>query len=178
MDSAYIGEIRPVAFPFAPVGWALCQGQTMSIAQFNALFAVIGTFYGGDGKSTFKLPNLSGQAAVGTGQGPGLSQYNIGAVTGTETVTLTLNQLPAHLHQLNASLQVQTATASQSDPTGGFLASTINPQYSEGPGSGTMAPLAQGTTVPVGGSQPHSNMMPSLTINYIICLQGVFPVRS
>lgn len=178
MDSAYVGEIRPVAFPFAPANWALCQGQTLSIAQFNALFAVIGTFYGGDGKTTFKLPNLSGQAVVGTGQGPGLSQYNIGAVTGTENVALTLNQLPAHLHQLTASFQVQTTAAGQANPTGGFLAGTNNPQYSEGAGSGTMAPLAQGTTVPTGGSEPHSNMMPSLTINYIICLIGVFPVRS
>ncbi|MGI4759645.1 MAG: phage tail protein [Janthinobacterium lividum] len=178
MDSAYLGEIRPVAFAFAPVGWALCQGQTMSIAQAAALYSILGTTYGGDGRTTFNLPNLCGQAAVGMGQGPGLSQYKIGQKSGTETVTLTLEQLPAHAHQLSASVQVQTGTGNSADPTGGFLAATTESQYSEEAGSGTMAPLAQGGTATVGGSQLHSNMMPSLVINYIICLSGTFPVRS
>lgn len=175
---AYTGEIRPVAFPYAPRGWALCQGQTMSIAQNTALYSLLGTFYGGDGRTTFNLPNLSGQAVVGVGRGPGLSPYTVGQTAGSETVTLTMEQLPAHVHQLSGSFPVQTGPANLTDPTGGFLAGTNENQYSEGAGSGTMAPLLQGTSGIAGGDQPHLNLMPSLVINYIICLQGIFPPRS
>ena len=102
----------------------------------------------------------------------------MGQTTGSETVTLTLAQLPAHVHQVSGSFPVQTGPANLTDPTGGFLAGTNENQYSEGAGSGTMAPLVKGTSGVAGGDQPHSNLMPSLVINYIICLQGIFPPRS
>lgn len=176
---AFIGEIRPVGFNFAPLNWLLCEGQTMSIAQNTALFSILGTTYGGNGTTTFNLPNLGGQAVVGVGQGPGLSGYKPGQVAGTETVTLTIAQLPAHVHAFGGTFPVQAGSAGANDPTSNFLASTDNNQYSEGAGSGTMAAnLLQGATAPVGGSQPHSNMMPSLCINYIICVHGIFPQRS
>ncbi|MFD2720678.1 phage tail protein [Hymenobacter monticola] len=177
---AFVGEIRPVGFNFAPRNWMLCQGQTLSIAQNTALFSILGTSYGGDGRTTFNLPNLCGQAVVGVGQGPGLSLYKPGQVAGTETVTLTMDQLPAHVHAFGGTFPVQDGPANSAEPAGGFPASTgENNQYSEGPGSGTMAAnLVQGAAGVAGGSQPHSNMMPSLCINYIICVSGIFPPRS
>jgi len=176
---AYLGEIRAVGFNYAPNNWAFCAGQLMPINRYTALFSILGTYYGGDGKTTFALPNLCGQAIVGVGQGPGLTQYVQGEATGTEGITLLQEQLPMHVHAVSGPFLTQAADGGSTDPTNNFLATSPDLQYSEGVGSGTMAAgMLKGTAGPTGGSQPHSNMMPYLGINYIICLAGMFPPRS
>jgi microcystin-dependent protein len=175
----FVGEIRAVAFPFAPVNWALCDGSLMQINQNRALFAILGTQYGGDGKTTFALPDLRGRAVVNAGQGPGLSGYSIGKKTGTETVTLTLPQLPLHSHGFSGDFKVSTGTADSGKAAHNFLAVPSEFQYAES-GSGTTmaAGLISGQGSVVGGNQPHTNMQPYLAVNYIIALLGEFPVRS
>lgn len=175
---AYLGEIRAVGFNFAPLNWALCSGQIMPISRYTALFSILGATYGGDGKSTFALPNLNGQAIVNAGQGPGLSQYSLGEVTGSENETLLLSQLPPHVHSLSGQFQVQAGDPSSTSPVGAFPATTAESQYSEGGGGGTMGgSMLKGMGGAAGGNQPHTNQMPYLTINYIICLSGIFPQR-
>lgn len=176
---AYIGEIRAVGFNFAPNNWAFCSGQTMAIRQYTALFSILGTTYGGDGQNTFALPNLNGRGVVGNGQGPGLSNYPLGAVTGNENETLLLTQLPPHVHAVGGPFLTQVVDGTLSDPTNNFLAGNSESQYSEGKGSGTMgANMLKGQGGPAGGNQPHTNLMPSLGITYVICLNGIFPPRS
>jgi microcystin-dependent protein len=177
----YLGEIRLFPFNFAPVGWLLCSGQTMSIAQNTALFSLLGTQYGGDGRSTFGLPNFQGSIAISAGQGPGLSTYVQGQAGGSQTVTLNASQMPAHVHTLpvNASgVGVKTPTPSPSVYLGGggrgattdFYVSAADQQSSPV----TMAPLAAAV---VGGSQPHNNLAPYLVLGYYIATQGIFPPR-
>lgn len=176
---AYVGEIRAVGFNFAPQNWALCNGALLPIRNNTALFSLIGTYYGGDGKTTFALPDLRGRAVVGVGQGPGLTAYSVGEATGSENHTLTMAELPPHVHNLNGTVKTHNGTASTSNPANAYPAATGDNQYSEGPGSASMAPNAvQGTAIPAGGSQPHSNLMPFTVVNYIIALQGIFPPRS
>jgi microcystin-dependent protein len=165
----FIGEIKIVGFNFAPIGWALCQGQTLSIQQNNALFSLLGTTYGGDGIRTFALPDLRGRVAVGMGGGPGLTNRNIGEVGGAEEYTLTIEQLPAHTHPITAA----AGEASVSSPSGAVLASKARvPLYSSSTDGTVMAP-----TGPTGGGQPYSVMPPYLVVNYIIALEGIFPSR-
>ena len=173
MGEPYIGEIRMFAGSFAPVGWALCQGQSMPISENDALFTLIGTTYGGDGQETFNLPNLSGRSPVHQGQGPGISQaYSIGESAGVESVTLTTQQIPIHTHALLAS----TNNALDASPTNNVLAAGISTKmYTEDVANQTMN--AQAIT-PVGGSQPHDNMQPYLVISFIISLFGIFPTQS
>jgi len=166
-------------FNFAPVGWALCNGQLLPIIQNAALFALIGTTYGGDGQSTFGLPNLQGRIPINQGQGPGLSNYVIGQAAGSETVALTADQLPQHTH----SLQASAAAASQARPTANYLARSSFPSF---PSAGVpiYAPAAaaaamnDGAIAVSGASQPHDNMMPFLCVSFIIALQGIFPSQS
>jgi|SRR5882757_7494647 len=175
----FVGEIRLAGFNFAPVGWALCQGQLMPISQNTALFSLLGTYYGGDGRSTFALPNLQGSIAVGMGQGAGLSDYFLGQVGGESTVTLLSSQTPPHSHTLPVSGAAgRVAAPSPSSFLGatgrgvqGIYASSA--QQTANPVN--MAPTAVSS---IGGSQPHNNMGPYLVVNYIIALQGVFPARS
>jgi microcystin-dependent protein len=180
MAEPFIGEIRPWALNFAPRGWAFCNGQLLPLSQNTSLFAVIGTYYGGDGKTTLGLPNLQGRAPMNLGHGPGLTNRNIGEVLGTPDVTLTEAQLPAHTHTLTA----QNLDANSAAPAGQFLAnsnqegprgripfSTYAPLAAQTP----MAPPAIGST---GGSQSHENMQPYLAINMCIALVGIFPSRS
>jgi microcystin-dependent protein len=176
----YLGQILMVAFNFAPVGWALCNGQILSIAQNTALFSLLGTTYGGDGISNFALPNLQGRVAIHQGQGAGLSPYIIGNVGGTENVTLTTTQMPSHNHLINVNNTLGTAA----DPTNSIQAQAgsgdpRNPslisQFTSAAATGTMAQNAVSMT---GGSQPHANIQPYLTINFIIALQGIFPSRN
>jgi microcystin-dependent protein len=157
---------------FAPVGWALCQGQLMPISENDALFVLLGTMYGGDGQETFGLPNLSGRVPMHNGQGPGISQnYVQGEMAGVESVTLTTQQIPLHTHALVASQGV----ASQTNPGNNLIAqSTQGTMYVEDQATAAMA----GPVSPIGGSQPHENMQPYLCINYIISLYGVFPQQS
>lgn len=172
----FIAEVRLFACNFAPRGWAQCQGQLMAIAQNTALFSLVGTMYGGDGRTTFGLPNLQGQAALGQGQGPGLSPYSIGEIVGSETVSLQGNQGGAHSHFVNCSTNEGTADGSK----GNVLAtsgtdSRGNNIYTSTPGQTVNMNPAQ--LAPTGGGAPHNNMSPYLTLNYCIALQGVFPQR-
>lgn len=176
---AYVGEIRAVGFNYAPNGWAMCQGQIMQIRSNSALFAILGTTYGGNGTTTFALPNLCGRAIINAGQGPGLSTYPRGAAVGSEGVTLTLAQTPPHNHGISGTLPAFDGPADLTNPSKNFLASATASQYGETAGNQTMAPdIIKGTSGPSGGGQAHNNMMPYLTMNYIICLAGVFPPRS
>jgi microcystin-dependent protein len=176
----FIGQILMVAFNFAPVGWALCNGQLLSIAQNNALFALLGTTYGGDGISNFALPNLQSRVAIHQGQGPGLSSYSLGSTGGSENVTLIATQIPTHNHLINVnntpgtaanptnSIQAEAATGDPRNPS-------LISQFTSAAATGTMAPNAVSMA---GGSQPHANIQPYLTMNFIIALQGIFPSRS
>ena len=169
----FLGEIRMFAGNFAPKGWAFCQGQLLLIAQNQALFALLGTTYGGDGRTTFALPDLRGRAPIGFGQGPGLSYKDLGQQFGTETVTLTTAQMPAHSHTVNAV----TTEGNQNLPTNSLPANTktLDKEYSDANANTTM----KATMVnPTGGSQPFGVSQPSLGVNFIIALQGVFPSRN
>jgi microcystin-dependent protein len=180
MANPFLAEIRPFPYNFAPVGWAFCQGQILSIAQNTALFAVIGTQFGGNGTSTFALPNLQGSVPIGQGQGAGLSPVAIGAVSGAENVTLQTAQMAAHTHSLPAAASSATATTpaanvAPAEGHGGGRGGTfnVNTYTSQGP-SVTLAPGAVAAT---GGGQPHNNIQPSLVVNWCIALQGIFPTR-
>lgn len=168
MAQPYLGEIRLTAFNFAPVGWFLCQGQIVSIAQYSALYSLIGTTYGGDGISTFALPDLRGRTPVHFGNGNGLSPAIIGLLTGTEQVTLTTQQMPAHTHTVVSSAGTGNATS----PSGNYFAACGDGQYANAPA------LASAPFSGVGGSLPHENRQPSLTISFIIAWEGVFPSQN
>jgi microcystin-dependent protein len=173
MSQPFVAEIRMFAGNFAPRSWAFCNGQLMSISQNTALFSLLGTFYGGDGKSNFALPNLQGSVPVHMGQGPGLTDRVLGETGGTQTVTLLSSEIPAHNHPVRCSSQ----PADQPSP-GGFVwamepTGLVNP-YTSGPPNVPMANLAGNA----GGNQPHNNLMPYLVVNFIIALNGVFPARN
>ncbi|MBB5333221.1 phage tail protein [Chryseobacterium koreense] len=166
----FIGQIAFVAFNFAPVGWAECNGQIMSIAQNTALFSLLGTTYGGNGTTTFALPDMRGRVLVHNGQGPGLSNYIQGQVGGVESVTLTQNEMPAHSHTVNAV----TSEGNQNVPTNALPANTklLDKEYSDATANTTM----KATMVnPAGAGQPHTNIQPYLALKCIIALQGVYP---
>ena len=171
MSEPFIGQIVGFGGNFAPRGWAFCQGQLLAIAQNTALFSILGTTYGGNGQTTFALPDLRGRVPVQQGTGPGLSPYVLGEQTGSETVTLISTQMPAHNHALLAS----TEDAGVKNPTGQVLATTTSPTYVATPIDTTMAPQAIGIA---GGSQPHNNLQPLLAINFLIALEGFFPSRN
>jgi microcystin-dependent protein len=168
----YVGEIRTVGFTFAPVGWALCDGQLLAISENDTLFTLIGTTYGGDGQNTFGLPDLQGRAPVHMGTSPEGITYVIGEQAGVETVTLTTQQIPAHSHPFLASLSSGTQINPPGNTTGQPV--QIQPYIQDNPS----VPMASNAITPAGGSQPHENMMPFLTINFIISLFGIFPTQS
>lgn len=174
MADPFVAEIRIVGFNFAPKGWAFCNGQILPISQNTALFSLLGTTYGGDGKSTFALPNLQGSTAMHPGQGPGLSLRDLGQQGGSQTVTLLESEIPAHTHTLNAN--ALPGSASLASSTQGLSRSAGGSAYKQA-AFGATTNLAFETIAPAGSSQPHNNMMPYLTMNYIIALQGVFPPR-
>ncbi|MCF3111455.1 tail fiber protein [Niabella sp. CC-SYL272] len=159
---------------FAPRGWAFCQGQLLSIAQNTALFSLLGTTYGGNGQTTFALPDLRGRVPIGFGQGPGLSSYALGQQGGAETVTLLLSQMPAHTHAFMATAEA----GDTSDPTGAFPANTgtLDKEYKQSPVNKVAMNAAAVETK--GGSQPHTNIQPYLALNYCIALEGIFPSRN
>jgi microcystin-dependent protein len=169
MSSQYIGEIRMFGGNFAPAGWAFCDGRLLSIAEHDALFALIGTTYGGDGQSTFGLPDLRGRLPIHQGTGPGGESHVMGQSGGSETVTLTISQLPSHGHSMAG---VATA-GNQSSPQGHLPANTLGiAPYINDPPDGNMSAQAIHSS---GGGQPHENMQPFLPISFIIALFGVFP---
>ena len=173
MANPFLAEIRITGFNFAPTGWALCNGQLMPISQNTALFSLLGTTYGGDGKSTFALPNLQGSAPMHPGQGPGLSLHDLGETGGSDSVTLLQSEMPGHSHSLNIS--TQPAVARQ---PGAQLTAVATGVGLYGPNTGGTTSLAPQAASVAGGSLPHNNMQPFLTLNFIIALQGVFPARS
>lgn len=166
MSEPYVGEIRIVGFSFAPVDWALCDGQLLPISQYSVVFDLIGTTYGGDGQTTFALPNLQSRVPVHVGPG-----FVIGQLAGEETVTLNTQQIPQHTHPA----QVNSSGGNSNNPGGNFWANWTGSQYSD---QGINASMNAGVTPSVGGSQPHDNLMPYLAVNFIISLFGVFPSQS
>ena len=171
MSNPFVGEIRMFGGNFEPNGWAFCNGQLLSIGNNEILFTLIGTTYGGDGQNTFALPDLRGRVPIHQGSGAGPSSRSLGETGGRETVTLTLAQMPAHSHSLNAS---PTAASAAAGP-GGVLAASTTQIY----GAGTPATPMDGAAVtPVGGNQPHQNMAPFQAVNFIIALFGIYPSQS
>lgn len=170
----FVAEIRIFPFNFAPKGWAFCDGQILPLSQNTALFSLLGTTYGGDGKSNFALPNMQGNAPMHPGQGPGLSLHDLGETGGSETVSLLESEIPSHSHTMNAQnvpLGSLTSAAGNTftHPASGNLFNKVNPAVV------SMAPEA---LAPAGGDQPHNNMQPYLTLNFCIALQGVYPPRT
>jgi len=179
MSSPFVAEITMFAFNFAPKGWALCAGQLLPISQNTALFSLLGTMYGGDGKSTFGLPNLQGQTAVAFGQSTTGTIYDEGEQVGVQYVTLLTSEMAAHNHFWNATIDRGTTNAATGNVLGTGAAGPPNQQisgfmYSTAAPNNQMSPLELSIT---GGSQPHNNMQPYLTLNFCIALQGVFPAR-
>lgn len=168
----FVAEIRIFPFNFPPKGWAFCDGQILPLSQNTALFSLLGTTYGGDGKSNFALPNMQGNAPMHPGQGPGLSLHDLGETGGSDTVSLLESEIPSHSHAL---------TVSQSDGTDQAPANEL---YAAGVGIGQYAApgaltnLSDNAVAPAGGDQPHNNMQPYLTLNFCIALQGVYPPRT
>lgn len=173
MADPFVAEIRVFPFNFAPKGWAWCDGQLLPLSQNTALFSLLGTTYGGNGKSNFALPDLQGSVPFHPGQGPGLGLYDLGQIGGTETVTLLQTDMPAHTHalQVAGSDEAETNVA-----VGDALTRSKNGNiYST---NNTLKPMAPDALAPAGGNQPHNNMMPYVTFYFCIALQGVFPPRS
>lgn len=173
MADPFVAEVRIFPFNFPPRGWAFCNGQLLPLSQNTALFSLLGTTYGGDGRSTFALPNLQGSCVIHRGQQPGGSFYELGQVGGSEAVTLLTSEIPAHTHELRA--QVGPATTSLPSASTTLARSTGGSSYRSG-AAGTVA-LAFPALAVAGAGLPHSNMMPYLTFNFCIALQGVFPPR-
>jgi microcystin-dependent protein len=175
MSNQYIAEVRVFGFNFAPIDWAQCNGQTVAIDQNSTLFQIIGSTYGGNGTTTFNLPNLQDQTAVGMGQGPGLRNWSLGATFGEANHTLIINEVPGHSHSATfgggAAFDAQKTTPSPTSYPGRAQA---NHAYSTA--SGTI--LAPGTIGPAGGSLPHNNIQPVQVLNYCIALFGIFPAHS
>ncbi|MCX2583533.1 phage tail protein [Pedobacter sp. MR22-3] len=202
----YIGEIRAFGGNFAPVNWLFCQGQSMQINEYTTLFTVIGTIYGGDGVTTYNLPNIASRTVVGAGQGTGLSAYNLGQISGEESHSLTVSELPTHNHQASAtfsttagsaeiSLNAVAAPGLEASPVGNYLAQdssgTDNIYASEGSSTNLVSlnskaaqvsklspPLATVNIGIAGSSVPHNNIQPVLAVNYIICIEGIYPSRN
>lgn len=171
----YIGEVRLFAGSFAPRGWALCQGQIVSIQQFTALFAILGTYYGGNGTVTFGLPNLMATAALGQGNGRGLTPRSLGETGGVQGVQLIGTEIPSHTHQASASLGGAPETMMTSPAAANWSISASGDSiYATTPIDTVMSPA---TFNPTGGGQAHNNMQPFVAINYIIAMEGVFPQR-
>jgi microcystin-dependent protein len=175
MADPFVAEIRIFPFNFAPKGWAFCDGQLLPISQNTALFSLLGTYYGGDGKSTFALPDLQGSAAMHPGQGQGLSNRFLGEIGGSENVTLIISEMPFHTHTLQGGVDPANLFGpNASEPT------ILTRANNGAPYSTTTSPVVQfapQALAPAGGSLPHNNMQPYLTLNFCIAMQGVFPPR-
>lgn len=173
MADPFVAEIRIFPFNFAPKGWAFCDGQILPISQNTALFSLLGTTYGGDGKSTFALPDLQGSGAMHPGQGQGLSLRDLGEIGGTESVTLIQTEIPFHTHTLSASPE----PGDNSVPAPNMALATSAGAFAYVSGSPPLMAMAPQALAIAGGSLPHNNMQPYLTLNFCIALQGVFPPR-
>jgi microcystin-dependent protein len=172
----FVAEIRIFPFDFAPKGWAFCDGQILPLSQNTALFSLLGTTYGGDGKSNFALPDLQGNAPMHPGQGPGLSLHDLGETGGSDTVSLLEAEIPSHSHTMvslpapgNRTAPAGNALARVSGTTGPYLAASPAP---------ALVAMSDSAVAPAGGDQPHNNLQPYLTLNFCIALQGVYPPRT
>ena len=170
----FVAEIRIFPFNFAPRGWAFCDGQLLPLSQNTALFSLLGTTYGGNGKSNFALPDLQGRAPMHPGQGPGLSLHDLGETGGTETVSLLESEIPNHSHTLMA----QNSIADSNIPTGNAIARVSGATPYIAGNNGNLASMAPEALAPAGGDQPHNNLQPYLTFYFCIAMQGVFPPRT
>src|ERR1700712_5701786 len=177
MTDPFIGEIRAFGGNYAPQGWAFCDGQLIGINQNTALFSLLGTAYGGDGRTTFALPNLQGRLPLNAGDGGGLSAYAVGDSGGTESVTLTVNQMPAHRH----TPQSGNSNGTKNSPGGAVWAAAHSGRVQDTiyatNDPGTAQPMSPSAISTVGGGQPHNNMPPYLVLTFIIALEGIFPQR-
>jgi microcystin-dependent protein len=174
MSDQFVAEIRIFPFNFPPQGWAFCDGQILPLSQNTALFSLLGTTYGGDGKTNFALPNMQGNAPMHPGQGPGLSLHDLGETGGSDTVTLLQSEIPSHSHAMAASTQ----DGLDNHPVNNLLAQGIGvAQYTDA-NTGPFTNLNNNALASAGGGQPHNNMQPYLTLNFCIALQGVFPPRT
>ncbi|WP_029057668.1 phage tail protein [Stappia stellulata] len=171
MSEPFVGEIRMFAGNFAPRGWAFCDGQLLAVSQNDALFSLLGTIYGGDGRTTFGLPDMRGRIPLHAGHGPGLSERRLGSRGGAEKVTLTANQMPSHTHPMQASTTVANSDSPQGRVSGQSASGNL---YTEGAPTTAMSPQAVTNT---GGSRSHTNLMPFLCVNFIIALFGIYPSR-
>lgn len=182
MSTPFIGQIMIVGFNFAPRGWAFCNGQILSIAQNTALFSLLGTTYGGNGSTTFALPNLQGRMPLHFGQGPGLSNRSLGQAGGTETHTLIQTEMPAHTHTATATttLRGNSGAANAGSPANNALANTgrTNIYSNSAPDVNMATATTTITNQNAGSSQPHNNMPPFLALNFVIALQGIYPSRN
>lgn len=176
MSDQFLAEIRIFPFNFPPTGWAFCDGQLMPISQNTALFALLGTVYGGDGKSTFALPDLQGSAAMQPGQGQGLSERFLGEMSGVESITLLVSEIPVHTHTFNAN-NTDPANALTPEPSSSLGVPTGGALYATSSSNPALSLMAFQALPPAGGGLPHNNMQPYLTLNYCIALQGIFPQR-
>ena len=168
----FVAEIRIFPFNFAPKGWAFCDGQILPLSQNTALFSLLGTTYGGDGKSNFALPDMQGNAPMHPGQGPGLSLHDLGETGGSDTVSLLESEIPSHTH----SEIVSQSDATDQTPANGLLAAGVGiGQYAV---PGALTQLSDNAIAPAGGDQPHNNLQPYLTLSFCIALQGVYPPRT
>ncbi|MEQ9162951.1 MAG: tail fiber protein [Ilumatobacter fluminis] len=174
MSEPFVAEIRMFGGNFAPRGWALCDGQLLAVSQNDALFSLIGNIYGGDGETTFGLPDLRGRLAVHAGSGPGLSPRQLGAKGGSENVTITSNEMPSHTHPVRASSQGGMSTS----PVGNYPASVPLTARYQNVDAGSAGSVSMETTDSVGGNRSHTNLAPALCVNYIIALFGIYPSRN
>lgn len=172
MADPFVAEIRVFPFNFAPKGWAWCDGQLLPLSQNTALFSLLGTTYGGNGKSNFALPDLQGRAPMHPGQGPGLSLHDLGETGGSETVTLLESEIPSHSHSMSASTQLGLENSPQGQNVAAGDGINLYPPASN------LNPMAEEMLAPAGGDQPHNNLQPYLTFYFAIALQGVFPPRT
>lgn len=179
MAEPYLGEVRIFGFNFAPRGWMFCSGQLLPIQQYSALFSILGTFYGGDGKTTFALPNMQGRAPMHWGQGTGLSSYQIGELGGATTETLTDQQLPMHTHSLNFATPNPANPAQRTTnpgPTAYLGLSDPGQAYSDV--TTPQVAFSPSAVMPSGGSQPHNNVQPVVALNFCVAVTGIFPSRN
>jgi len=171
MSEPFVGEIRMFAGNFAPRGWAFCDGQLLAVSQNDALFSLLGTIYGGDGRTTFGLPDMRGRIPLHAGTGPGLSPRRLGSKSGAETETLTVNQLASHTH----TFQANTAEADSNAPQGNVPAEVLGYRFYRE--DSQTESLASGAITNIGGSRSHTNLMPAICVNFIVALVGIYPSR-
>lgn len=177
MAEAYLGEIRAFGFNFAPTGWMQCNGQTLAIQQYSALFSIIGTTYGGNGQTTFMLPNLQGQIPMHWGSGPGVPTTTVGQAQGQTSVTLAQTQIPQHTHTVSAAPASTGAVKSAIPSNTSFISEAKGVFVYQVPPVTSNSPFSPKAISPNGAGQPHDNMQPYLALNFCICMSGVFPPR-